>query len=410
MDTEEGLNLKILHIIDSGGLYGAEMVLLNLVAEQIKMGLEPVIASIGEKGITEKPIEAEALKRGFKVRKFRMKPGPNVLGAFEILRYACRNNFALLHSHGYKGDIFFGFMPKIIRKMPIVTTLHGWTSTNGFGKMGLYEWLDAKSLKFIDAVVLVSEGMLSSPRLKKVQGVKFHVVNNGISFSGTPPTQACQKIKRTQSTQQAHITQLTQGTQVTIYQRIIDFCAKSFTIVSVGRLSPEKGLGFLLEAIAGLVEEGRDVRLAILGDGSLRCELEQNARTLRIADRVLFLGYVRSAKDYLGSFNLFCMPSLTEGLPMVLLEAMAARVPVIATRVGGIPGILDFGRAGLLIEAGRVDALREAIVECMDRHHLVQGRTEAGAWRVQQMYSSRAMAEKYLRVYKEILQKSASFQ
>jgi hypothetical protein len=64
--------MKILHIIDSGGLYGAEVMLLNLVAEQIKLGLDPTIASIGEKNIDEKPLEAEALKRGFKVKKFRM--------------------------------------------------------------------------------------------------------------------------------------------------------------------------------------------------------------------------------------------------------------------------------------------------------------------------------------------------
>ena len=63
--------MKILHIIDSGGLYGAEMVLLNLVAEQIKQGFEPIIASIGEKGIEEKPLETEAMRRGFRVEKFR---------------------------------------------------------------------------------------------------------------------------------------------------------------------------------------------------------------------------------------------------------------------------------------------------------------------------------------------------
>lgn len=63
--------MKILHIIDSGGLYGAEVMLLHLVAEQIKQGLEPIIASMGEKGIKEKPLEAEAIRRGFRVEKFR---------------------------------------------------------------------------------------------------------------------------------------------------------------------------------------------------------------------------------------------------------------------------------------------------------------------------------------------------
>ena len=98
--------MKILHIIDSGGLYGAEMVLLNLVAEQIKLGLEPTIASIGEKGIVEKPLETEVIKRGFKLKKFRMQPGPDYMGASKILRFAKQEYFDLMHSHGYEGNIF----------------------------------------------------------------------------------------------------------------------------------------------------------------------------------------------------------------------------------------------------------------------------------------------------------------
>jgi len=88
--------MRVLHIIDSGGLYGAEMVLLNLVAEQMKMGLEPVIASIGEKGIKEKPLETEAIKRGLRVGKFRMLPGPNLPGMFKVLRYAQKHGFDIL--------------------------------------------------------------------------------------------------------------------------------------------------------------------------------------------------------------------------------------------------------------------------------------------------------------------------
>ena len=184
-------NMKILHIIDSGGLYGAEVMLLHLVAEQIKQGLDPTRASIGEKHIQEKPIETEALKRGFKVKKFRMRPGPNYLGAMQILRFVHSEGFAILHSHGYKGNIFFGFMPKFIRKIPIVSTIHGWTSTNNsFTKMKIYEWFDSKSLKYIDAIVLVSKAMKSHPRLKNQNGINFHVIPNGIPvFKNSAPPQ-----------------------------------------------------------------------------------------------------------------------------------------------------------------------------------------------------------------------------
>jgi len=149
--------LKILHIIDSGGLYGAEIMLLHLIDEQKKLGLKPVLLSIGRKGIAEKPIEIEASKREIEVHKFRMRSGPNIVWAIKILLFAQKNAFDLMHSHGYKGNILFGFMPKPVRKLPLISTLHGWTSTTGFSKMRVYLWLDSLSLRFIDAVVLVNK-------------------------------------------------------------------------------------------------------------------------------------------------------------------------------------------------------------------------------------------------------------
>src|SRR3989337_2476449 len=118
--------MKVLHIIDSGGLYGAEVMLLNLVQEQLRLGLDPVICSIGEKRFFEKPLESEGLKRGFKIKKFRMRAGPNLLGAYKILRFAHIGKFDLMHTHGYKGNILFGLLLRGLRKIPLVSTLHGW--------------------------------------------------------------------------------------------------------------------------------------------------------------------------------------------------------------------------------------------------------------------------------------------
>ena len=172
--------MRILHTIDSGGLYGAEVMLLALVEEQIKLGLQPVIASIGEKVIEPKPLEVAARQKGFAVEVFQMFPGPNVAGAMKILRYAWRNHFDIIHSHGYKSNVLFGFLPRSIRKLPMVTTHHGYTSTIGFTKNRIYEWLDSIGLRFIDEVVLVNRGMLANPKIRKFKRVKFRVVDNGI--------------------------------------------------------------------------------------------------------------------------------------------------------------------------------------------------------------------------------------
>ena len=165
--------MKILHLHDSGGLYGAEMVILNLVAEQLNMGLEVEIASIGERHIKEKPFETEALKRRLPIVKFRMFPGPNLLGMLKVLRYARQKRFDILHSHGYKGDVAFGIIPRRRRRLSLVSTLHGWTSVNGISKNAVYEWLQRKSLKHMDAAVVVNKAMLSNPRLSNLSHVNF---------------------------------------------------------------------------------------------------------------------------------------------------------------------------------------------------------------------------------------------
>lgn len=369
--------MRVLHLIDSGGLYGAEMMLLHLMQAQQELGLEPVLGSIGARGEGEKALEREAGRRNLRVERFRMRPGPNWAGALEILAFARREQVQLVHSHGYKGNILLGLLPYPLRRLPVVSTVHGWTSAGGWNRLRLYEWLDALSLRFVDRVVFVSEAMRHHPRLRSLPSAKVAVIANGI------PAESAQQENGA------------------VREEIVRFAGQGFSIGAVGRLSPEKGLEHLVDAVADLAGEGRDVRLALLGEGELRRELEQRAADRGIGDRVLFAGYVPDARRYLPSFDLFCMPSLTEGLPLALLEAMAAEVPIIASGVGGIPEALDQGRAGLLVAPGRVAALREAIASVLDEPQPASARAHQARQRLAAVYSSRAMAERYLQVYRQ---------
>jgi len=385
-------NLKVLHIIDSGGLYGAEMVLLHLVAEQIRQGLEPIIASIGEKAIIEKPVETEAIKRGFRVEKFRMHPGPNLIGAYEILRFAWNEDVNILHSHGYKGNILFGFLPRLIRKIPVVATIHGYTSTgNVYSRMRVYEWLDSKALRFMDAVIFVSNAMKSNARFKHINPTKIHVINNGIALPR----------EDSQSTRSAQRTKSTSG-PANPDQHIIDFCNRGFTIVSIGRLSPEKGFNYLVEAFNLLIKRGINAYLLIIGEGSERKVLESLVERYNIKDNVLLPGYIKNARMYLPYCNVFVLSSLTEGLPITLLEAMEAKIPIIGTIVGGIPDVLIHGETGLLVKDQNPRALSEALYLLYNNDELSHGLAHNAFQVLRDKYSSNEMARKYYNVYKEI--------
>ena len=374
--------MKVLHIIDSGGLYGAEMVLLNLAEEQKKTGLGATIASIGEKGIPEKPLETEAQRRGIDLVKFRMTPGPNLPGMLKVLRYARTNNYDILHSHGFKGNVAFGFIPKRLRKLPLVSTLHGYTGTEGLSKKRIYEWLDLRSLRHMDAVVLVNRGMLSNPGISRTGHIDYHVVNNGISVPDT---------KINGSANQQHD------------REIADFCSHGFIVGSIGRLSVEKGHRYLIGALDLLVKMGIDARVVILGEGSERKSIERQTVEAGLLQRVMMQGYRSNARDYLPYFNVFVLPSLTEGLSITLLEAMQAGVPIIASKVGGIPDVLENGLCGRLVEPSRADLLAEGLSGIFHQRNDVHPMAERARQRVKDKYSTRAMAEGYLSIYEGLL-------
>lgn len=369
--------MRILHIIDSDGLYGAEMILLNLVQQQIADRLSPVIASIGKKGETEKPLETEAERRGLPVRKFRMHAGPNIFGALEIIRFARENKFLIFHSHGYKGNILFGFMPPSVRGLPLVSTLHGWTSTKPMTKMRIYEWLDQQSLQFIDSVVVVNAYMLRHPMLIKKKKVNFSVVNNGIPAPANKTT--------------------------SYHPELIKFCDRGFIIGSVGRLSEEKGYDLLIKALKDVLDQGVDAKLVLIGEGDQERHLKDLAEKLSLKERVYFSGFIRNAVHYIKLFDVFAISSLTEGLPVTLLETMHMQVPIVATSVGGIPDVLRSETDGFVVSPGSSILVADALMKVHHNPDLSHAMALSAKKRVEALYSDQEMHINYLKVYKNVL-------
>jgi glycosyltransferase involved in cell wall biosynthesis len=139
-------------------------------------------------------------------------------------------------------------------------------------------------------------------------------------------------------------------------------------VLAVGRLVGGKGFALLLDALHALVERGRDVTLTVVGDGPSRVHLHDQAARLGLGDRVAWLGAVGQdeIRDRYARADVFCLPSFAEGVPVVLMEAMAMEVPVVATRIAGIPELIADGETGLLVTPGRVDELAAALLRLAD--------------------------------------------
>ncbi|HIE51454.1 MAG TPA: glycosyltransferase family 4 protein [Armatimonadetes bacterium] len=140
-------------------------------------------------------------------------------------------------------------------------------------------------------------------------------------------------------------------------------------VLFVGNLLPIKGLSHLLTAFAHLHQNHPDVRLLLVGEGPLRSELEQQARKLGIAESVHFLGARPHAQIplWLAAAEVFCLPSLAEGYPNVVLETLACGRPVVASRVGGVPEIITDERYGLLVPPGQAEQLAAALTTALEK-------------------------------------------
>jgi glycosyltransferase involved in cell wall biosynthesis len=170
--------------------------------------------------------------------------------------------------------------------------------------------------------------------------------------------------------------------------------------VLVARLAPEKDIGTLLEAVNVLGGACPDFRLEIAGDGPCRAELEAHAARLGLGERVRFLGVVRDVPGLLARARLFVLSSITEGISLTLLEAMARGLPVVATAVGGNPEVVEAEQTGLLVPARDPVSLAEAVARFWTRPELCARMGVAGRRRVEQHFDVRRMVADYEALYR----------
>ena len=172
---------------------------------------------------------------------------------------------------------------------------------------------------------------------------------------------------------------------------------------SVGRLSPEKGHRFLLQAFAILRDKDVHAHLIIVGDGTHRRVLETEASRLGIAADTSFVGYQRKPSELMGLFDVLVMPSLREGLPWVILEALSVALPVVASRVGGIPEMIRHGEHGLLTTPGDASDLFAKLITLLEDGSLRTALGRRGLQRVIDMFGVERMVCETVGLYEDLV-------
>jgi glycosyltransferase involved in cell wall biosynthesis len=176
----------------------------------------------------------------------------------------------------------------------------------------------------------------------------------------------------------------------------------AFVIGYAGRLTAIKRPLDLVRALRGAVGRGADATLVVVGDGEDRPQAERLAAALGVAERCRFVGYQRDMAGWYASFDVFCLASANEGTPVAAIEALAAGVPVVATRVGGTPAVVDDGETGFLVEPGDVEALAERLAQLAGDGELRARMGRLGAERMRARYGVERMVDEVERLYEEL--------
>jgi len=397
---------SILQLVSSSGFYGAERVLLELALHLEREGWRSHVGALQHDRSAVAVVE-RARRHGLQTVLFPCGSGFDAAAMRSIRSYTKQHDIDIAHSHGYKSNIFL--FCSIGRRGPaarlpghhapaypcrspearwwpwrvrpegpkLVSTCHNWLTDSL--KLMVYELLDKLTLHQFDHVVAVSPPLDRELAAAGIPPDRHSVIDNGLDLGQSLSPEQREDLRRS-----------------------LGVAPAEPMLLAIGRLDPWKAYDRLLEAMARLGPDRR-ARLVLVGDGELRDALESQARELGVDRRVTFAGYRTDVGQLLLAADLFVISSRKEGLPMVLLEAMAAGLPVVATRVGAIESTLEQGAAGALVPSEDSGRLAAAIGELLDapERRLELGRRGHAAH--QARFSRRAMGQRYIALYRQLL-------
>jgi glycosyltransferase involved in cell wall biosynthesis len=247
-----------------------------------------------------------------------------------------------------------------------------------FQRRAGYEW----AMKKVDLIIPVSEEIKRSLiRRRHIPAHKIRVIHYGVDLKKFYPN----------------------GHDSAAAKRM-EFAAPDDAILIgiLARLEPPKGHRFFIEAFAEVVKKFPQARALFIGDGVLRAELETRVRQLGLYEHIKFLGARNDVNEILNAIDLFVLPSVSEGLPNVLLEAMACRKPVIATEVGGIPEVVRSGENGFLVPPGDSAALQAQLLQCLSQRQKWAEVAQCGRVTVETTFSLERQIAGFESVYAEL--------
>jgi len=310
-----------------------------------------------------------------------------VLHLYRIIRH---DSYDIIATHGSKAG-FLGRVAAFLARAPIIVfTAHGFIFNESMNRLKkrLFIWMERIGSKLTHRIITVSNYDKKSAVLNRVSAEdKLRTIYNGIDVDEFNKNE---------------------GNYAKAAMGLND---NSLVIGSVANFFPNKGLHCLIEGMSELVKRHPNLALLLVGDGPLRIELMEETKKFNLTDKVFFLGHVDNIPHVLKLFDIFVLPSLKEGFPWAILEAMAAKRAIVATEVGGIPEMIVDGESGVLIKPGDIDSLVRKIHDLLADPQLRDELGEYAQKRVALEFTLKRMIQETEAFYQELIrERLSSFQ
>lgn len=321
-----------------------------------------------------------------------MRRSPHPIRDFQALRHLIRiiknGNYDLVHTHTSKAGFLGRIAAKYCKIPAVVHSPHGTILEGYFSSLitKIYIYLERITAPIAQTIICLTtreiDQYLNANIGKRDQ---YTYVFNGIDI--------------------AKFSNMTQTRQSV--RQSLGLSPKSIVCITVGRLVPVKGQSDLIDALPDVLAEYPDTHILIVGEGELRDDLLQQTQTLNLEDHVHFLGWRTDIPNLLGASDIFALPSLNEGLGLVLIEAMAQHLPTIATQVGGVPEVVLDGKTGLLVPAQSATKMSEALNDLIANPQKREHMGEAGYQRAVEHFSIQSTVEKTAAIYRNLIGEKA---
>ena len=368
---------RILFATTTSDFGGAEVFLQELIGRLDRQRFEPVLLSLCPPGRVAERVRAQ----GVAVHTFELGESTSVVeltvAIRRLRRFFVDERIALVQSQLYRANVVANVAARLTRKRPVVVNAqHSLYAMTGKSAEMLARWVRPLADLTVAVSPIVEEYLVgdegTDPR-------RVRVIDNGVDDERFRPSDDRP------------------------LRHELGLAPDELLLGAVGRLSEEKGLLHLVDALAKLTDLQRPVRLALVGDGPQRGELEQRIHDLGLANLVTFLGVRSDIPELMRSFDLYVLPSLREALPISLLEAMASGCCVVASSVGGVPHALADGVEGRIVPPGEVEALAEALRGCLGDEEERDRLGRSARQRVERDFSLTVATQRYEELYTELL-------